>query len=133
MNDDWRAKNGIYDADDEADPRLRSLLREWQAPDVSRSLDARVLDSYRREVNRQPFWARFFTTSVRVPLPLAVAVMALLAIALALAVRTPDVGRTLPAQHVEAPSDEPIVVRTNLAGFEALEEVSVSVVTEQLK
>ncbi len=133
MTDDWRAKDGMDNAEHDCDPALRSVLREWEAPEVPSSLDARVVDSYRRKVNREPFWRRFFTTSVRVPLPMAVAVMMLLAIALALAVSRPGTERTLPAQYVQAPADQPIVVRTDLAGFEPVEEVNVSVVTEQIK
>jgi hypothetical protein len=116
------------------DPELRSVLREWEAPEVPASLDARVLDSYRRKMNPEPFWRRFFTSSVRVPLPLAVAVMALLVIALTLALTRPVGQPLLPAQYVQAPAaDPPIVARTSLAGFEPAEELSVSVVTEQVK
>jgi len=133
MTDDWRAKDGTKEAEDHGDPALRSVLREWRAPEVPPSLDARVRDSYRRKVNREPVWRRFFSTSVRVPLPLAVAVMALLVIALALAISRPGVQPALPAQYVQAPADQPLVVRTNLAGFEPADEVNVSVVTEQLQ
>jgi len=132
MTDDWRAKDNNDNVEDR-DQAVRSLLREWEAPEVPASLDARVLDSYRRKVNREPFWRRFFTASVRVPLPVAVAVMALLVIALALAMSRPGVERTLPGQYVKAPADQPIVARTSLAGFEPVEEVNVSVVTEQVK
>lgn len=133
MTDDWRAEDEKDNAEDRSDPALRSVLREWEAPQVPASLDARVLDSYRRKVSREPFWRRFFTTSVRVPLPLAVAVMALLVIALALALSRPGVEPGVPAQFVQAPADQPIVARTSLAGFEPVEEVNVSVVTEQVK
>jgi len=134
MTDDWPAKHVEGSAEDQYDPELRSVLRQWEAPDVPASLDARVLDSYRRHMNREPLWRRFFTTSVRVPLPVAVAAMALLVIALALAVSRPVSERCLPAQHAaQAPADQPIVVRTSLAGFEPVEDVNLSVVTEQLQ
>ena len=132
MNDDWREEEKD-NVEDQGDPALRSVLREWKAPEVPASLDARVLDSYRRKVNREPFWRRFFTASVRVPLPLAVAVMMLFAVALALALSRPGVQSAVPAQYVQAPADQPIVARTSLAGFEPMEEVNVSVVTEQVK
>lgn len=133
MTDDWPAKHVEGSAEDQYDPELRSVLRQWEAPDVPASLDARVLESYRRQTSREPLWRRFFTTSVRVPLPVAVAAMALLMIALALVVSRPVSERSLPAQQVQAPADQPIVVRTSLAGFEPVEDVNLSVVTEQLQ
>lgn len=51
---------------------LTDVLKEWQAPDVSPSLNQRMLASYRQQVNRVPFWRRFFMTSIPVPLPLVV-------------------------------------------------------------
>lgn len=51
---------------------LTDVLKEWQAPNVAPSLDQRVLASYRQQVHRVPFWRRFFTTSIPVPLPLIV-------------------------------------------------------------
>lgn len=132
MTDDWR-QDDKNNSEDRYDPTLRAVLREWEAPEPPASLDARILESYRRKVNREPFWRRFFTSSVRVPLPVAVAVMALLVVALALVVSRPGTERNLPTQYVQAPADQPIVARTSLAGFEPMEEVNVSVVTEQIK
>ncbi len=133
MTDDWQAKDVRDSAEDHCDPELTSVLHEWKAPDIPASLDARVLDSYRRQMTREPLWRRFFTTSVRVPLPVAVAAMTLLVVALGVAVSRPAVVPPQPGQYVQAPADQPMVVRTSLAGFEPVEEVNVSVVTEQLQ
>ncbi|RPI24422.1 MAG: hypothetical protein EHM61_17155 [Acidobacteria bacterium] len=131
MTDDRLDKDGSGSAPYGSDPELTSALRQWKAPGVSDALDARILDSYRRRVSREPLWRRFFTTSVRVPLPVAVAVMALLVIALTLVVNRPAAGVIAPGQYVQATADQPVVARTSLAGFQAVEEVNVSVVKEQ--
>lgn len=53
-------------------PELNEALKAWQPPDLPPALDQRILASYRQQMNRIPFWRRFFTTSVPVPLPLVI-------------------------------------------------------------
>lgn len=133
MTDDLSGRNQADNPDDAADKRLSSVLRQWKAPDVPVGLDARVLRSYRRKRGPEPLWRRFFTTSVRVPLPLAVAAMILLLVSLTLTLSRPAVEGKLPPQMAQAPADQPMVVKTSLAGFEPVEDVNVNVVTEHLQ
>ena len=54
------------------DPQLRELLREWQAPGISPSLEERVLKPHGS-------WTRFLLHgSIRVPLPVVYGLLALL-------------------------------------------------------
>ncbi len=137
MNDDQRAEENPVEANLERDPALKRVLEEWRAPAVPGSLDARVLASYRRMRKSEAWWRRFFTASVRVPLPVAVAILALLFVSAALALRpaaepksfVPPVASSGPVQAARV--DEPVVIRTSLAGFEPVSEVNVSVVTER--
>jgi len=131
MTDDLSGKN--LTGESATDRKLSGVLRQWEAPDVPVALDARVLESYRQRKGREPWWRRFFTTSVRVPLPLAVAAMLLLVASLTFTLSRQPVGRDLPPQVAQAPADQPMVVQTSLAGFEPVEEVNVNVVTEHLQ
>ncbi|MBS1809141.1 MAG: hypothetical protein JST84_13340 [Acidobacteria bacterium] len=56
---------------------LTDVLKAWQPPNVPASLDQHILASYRQQMNRVPFWRRFFTTSIPVPLPI-IAIQAML-------------------------------------------------------
>jgi hypothetical protein len=61
----------------EFDP-LRTVLREWKAPEPSAVLDERVRAGFR--VLRAPSpWARFWTARVSVPVPMLAAAMLLAA------------------------------------------------------
>lgn len=54
-------------------PELTEALKTWQTPDVTPEFDRRVMEAYRQQVNRAPFWKRFFTSSIRVPMPIIAA------------------------------------------------------------
>ncbi len=54
-------------------PELREALKTWQTPDVTPEFDRRVMNAYRQQMNRVPFWKRFFTSSIRVPMPIIAA------------------------------------------------------------
>ena len=54
-------------------PELNEALKTWQTPDVTPEFDRRVMEAYRQQVNRVPFWKRFFTSSIRVPMPIIIA------------------------------------------------------------
>jgi hypothetical protein len=63
----------------ENDP-LRSVLREWKAPEPSEALDERVRGAFR--VLRAPsLWAWFLRARVSVPVPVLAAVVLLIAVA----------------------------------------------------
>ena len=51
---------------------LRDLLRLWDAPVPQRSLDARVLASFRNRQPRPGLWRRLLGFSIAVPAPVAV-------------------------------------------------------------
>ncbi len=136
MNDDSSANRFLEKAEPERDPALKSVLREWQTPDVPPALDARVLESYRRLRRPEPWWRRFFTSSIRVPLPVAAGTLALLFITAVIALRPIGTsGRPVPSGAANgslqaARVEPPVVIHTSLAGFEPVSEVNVSVVTE---
>ena len=61
------------------DEALRRLLAQWSASPVPDGMDDRMLAAYRRHAGgAQPWWKRFLTASVRVPLPVAVGLLVLL-------------------------------------------------------
>ncbi len=121
----------------ERDEGLERLLARWSAPIVPEGMDERVLAAYRRQVGAgEPWWARLFTASVRVPLPVAVGLLMLFVVTAALALRPaapqPTAGTSRPGAPVQAAQrlDEPVVTRTNLAGFQPVSEVTATVLAE---
>ena len=92
----------------EFDP-LRAVLREWQAPEPSAALDARVRAGFRVLVAPSP-WARFWTARVSVPVPVLAAVALLLAVAWLVEFRPA-------APAVRAPG---VVTRLEATGFRPL-------------
>jgi hypothetical protein len=59
------------------DRELKNLLGEWRTPEITGSLDQRILTSYRRQVLR-PAWRRWLTGSISLPAPVAVTAALLL-------------------------------------------------------
>ncbi len=121
----------------ERDEGLERLLARWSAPIVPEGMDERVLAAYRRQVGTgEPWWARLFTASVRVPMPVAVGLLMLFLVTAALALRPatpqPTAGTSRPGAPVQAAQrlDEPVVTRTNLAGFQPVSEVTATVLAE---
>ena len=118
------------------DEALRRLLAQWSASPVPDGMDDRMLAAYRRHAGgAQPWWKRFLTASVRVPLPVAVGVLLLLIVTAALARRpappAPTAGTTAPSDPVQAVRAEaPVVTPTSLAGFQPVTEVTATVVTD---
>jgi anti-sigma factor RsiW len=121
------------------DEELHRLLERWSAPLVPDGMDERVLEAFRRQTatDREPWWSRLFTASVRVPLPVAVGVLMLLIVTAALALRPtappPTAGTGGPSEPVQAArrGDVPVVSRTSLAGFRPVSEVTATVVADQ--
>ena len=64
----------------ESDP-LRSILREWEAPEPSAELDARIRASY-RAVHRPSPWRCLFTARLGVPVAVLGALMLVVAVVL---------------------------------------------------
>jgi hypothetical protein len=93
------------------DPKLRELLRAWQAPGAPKSLDERVLGL------RKPRWAFLVTGSIRVPVPVG------LAIALALLM----MGATLFQQR---PWAERVASPVSLVDFRPVSDVNVRVIRQ---
>jgi hypothetical protein len=60
------------------DRELKNLLGEWSPPDITSSLDQRILTSYRRQVLHKPAWRRWLTGSISLPAPVAATVVLLL-------------------------------------------------------
>lgn len=131
MNDQPTPHRDTATEDAPRDPRLEEMLRTWTAPPVPGSLDARVLESYRR-LKPPPLWRRLLLFTVPVPLPVAVAVVALLVASVL--VRRPAAPQA-PAWVAEARAprtavDPPLVTRTSLAGFQPVADLTVTVISE---
>jgi len=60
------------------DRELKNLLGEWSPPEITSSLDQRVLTSYRRQVLHRPWWRRWLTGSISLPAPVALTAALLL-------------------------------------------------------
>jgi hypothetical protein len=121
---------------DPNDEELSALLRSWEVEGAPKHLDARVLEAYRSRAGRPRGWRRLLTVPVRLPAPVAVALAVLLLVIGYLAGRgTPVPGSAPPAPELAAVETRsatfPMVTRTQLAGFEALEEVKVTIVRKE--
>jgi anti-sigma factor RsiW len=118
------------------DEKLQGLLRKWEAPLVPDGMDERVMAAYRREAGTaEPFWKWWFTSSIRVPVPVALVVALLLIFTAVLALRpvnppptavTPDTSGPVRA----AQRSEPVETGASLAGFQAVSEITATVVQE---
>ena len=65
-----------FEKDEMPDEQLQAMLREWRAPQAPHRLRQRVLGRPER-----PWFVRFWSASVRVPVPLGCGLAALLALA----------------------------------------------------
>jgi len=66
--------------DDEVveDRELKNLLGEWSPPEITSSVDQRILTSYRRQFLQKPLWRRWLTGSISLPAPVLVTAALLL-------------------------------------------------------
>jgi hypothetical protein len=76
-----------FDEVDE-DRELKRLLGEWKTPEITSSLDQRVFKAYRRQVLDRPWWQRWLTGSIKLPVPVAATAVLLLCATSYLAMRT---------------------------------------------
>lgn len=125
----------MNDEREERDERLGRLLRCWGPPAVPEGLDERVLAAYRRRT--LPLWRRLLKAEVRVPLPVAAAVLLLLVLSAVFALRPAPAGGTAAAPASSGPvqaasrPDPAVVSRTSFMGFEPVDEMQATVVTER--
>lgn len=112
------------------DDALREMLERWDADEMPSGAHDRLLARYRREY--VPWWRRFSATPLRIALPVAVSLLLVAAAALL----TWRSGSSPSA--VDAPATAPTTVatkrapapRSSLAGFQPMDEVTATVVTE---
>ena len=95
----------------ETDP-LRSLLREWEAPEPSQGLDARVQDAFGR-MHTPSIWNHLWRMRVSVPVPILAAAGFLVVIALMIQFRS-----NLPSQQIS--SLPQLATRIDAPGFKPL-------------
>jgi TonB family protein len=63
---DAKGEQREQSTNDSTDEReLKSLLNRWSAPPAPRSLDTRLLNIYRQEFKRAPFWKRLLNVNAR--------------------------------------------------------------------
>src|ERR1017187_4120877 len=106
----------------EKDP-LRSLLYEWEAPEPSAALEARIRAGYR--AGRRPtFWERLWSFRVSIPVPVLVAAALLIAAGFWLA------RRSVPSQNPApvAPAAGGYMTRLEAAGFQPLPDGEIRVI-----
>jgi hypothetical protein len=84
------------------DRELKNLLGEWSPPEITSSLDQRILRSYRRRFLHRPAWRRWLTGSISLPAPVAAAAALLLCATSYLAARNAT-SRSLEVPLITAP------------------------------
>jgi hypothetical protein len=114
----------------EQDSALRDVLERWEADDMSAGAQERMLARYRRAY--VPWWRRWSAAPLRIALPVAVSLL-LVAGAALLTLRSPS-----PREAAQGPAAAPSTVaasapapRSSLAGFQPMDEVTATVVTER--
>lgn len=103
--------------------RLRSVLREWEAPEPSPGLDARVRAAY-RAARRTPWWERIWAFRVSIPVPVLAAALLLLAAGFWLQWRSAPPARP-------AAASPGYLTRLESAGFQPLPDGEVRVIRKK--
>ncbi len=103
------------------DAKLKELLDTWQPPPISRALDERVFASFQAEFARAPWWRRFFTASIRIPVP-AFAAACLLAVA----------GFAVFASKIKIPASQPVSLAPQITTVTKTETVEVPIIKEKI-
>jgi hypothetical protein len=106
----------------EQDP-LSSVLREWEAPEPSAAMDARVRAAYRAAHQPSP-WRRFWSARVSVPVPV---LAALLVIVTAFWLQFGTQPAVVQPARV-APPLEGYMTRIEASGFEPLPDGATRVI-----
>jgi len=113
------------------DLELDRVLDEWTVPALPKTLDRRVMASFRAQPGSHRLWRRLLTASIRIPLPVAIAACLLLA---AIVLWGPKKSPPPPeasqpatgprtAQFAEGTEGKP----STLAGFAPVREMNVTV------
>ena len=106
----------------EKDP-LSALLQEWEAPEPSAALDARVRAAYR--AGRRPtFWGQLWSFRVSIPAPVLAAAVLMIAAGLWIERRLVPPQRPAPA----APGAGAYLTRLETAGFQPLPDGEIRVI-----
>lgn len=109
----------------EQDP-LKTLLREWEAPEPGPGLDARVRAAYRDAV-RPSLWQRLWSFRVSIPVPVLAAALLLVMVGVWLQTRSGP-----PARPTTTPPG--YVTRLDSAGFRPLPDGATRVIrAEEVK
>ncbi|MGH7555444.1 MAG: hypothetical protein ACREMQ_20785 [Longimicrobiales bacterium] len=102
---------------------LHSVLQEWEAPEPSPAMDARVRAAYRTR-HQASLWERFWSVRVSIPVP-ALAALLLIAAALWLQFR-PRLPVSQPA--TVTPPTGGYTTRIETAGFQPLPDGAIRVI-----
>ena len=110
----------------ETDP-LQPVLREWQAPEPPRGMDARLLAAYRAQYLPSR-WRSFWSARVSVPVPVLAAALVIVA-AIALLVRpAPRPVLHMDSTAVAQEGERRYETRLDATGFQPLPNGAVRVV-----
>ena len=115
---------------DDRDESLQHVLEHWNADEMPAGARDRLLAAYRQEF--VPRWRRLGWAPLRIALPVAVSLLLVTAAAV-LTLRsgsTPAAGRRPVRVPTVASIERPPVPRGSLAGFQPMDEVTATVVTE---
>ena len=108
----------------ENDP-LNSVLREWEAPEPSPAVDARVRAAY-QSAHRPSLWRRIWSARVTIPVPaLAAALLLVLAPVLWLQLRSRP---SAPQPAAVTPAGTGYMTRVETAGFRPLPDGATRVI-----
>jgi hypothetical protein len=111
----------------EKDP-LRSVLHEWEAPEPSAALEARVRAAYRAR-RRPTFWERLWSFRVSIPAPVLAAAVLMIVAGLWIERRPVPPQRPAPA----APAAGGYMTRLEAAGFQPLPDGEIRIIRSGVK
>lgn len=106
----------------EKDP-LRSLLHEWEAPEPSPALEARVRAAW-QAARRPSFWERLWSFRVSIPVPVLMAAVLMMAAGLWFERRSVAPQRPAPV----APGAGSYMTRLETAGFQPLPDGEIRII-----
>ena len=109
----------------EHDP-LNSVLREWEAPEPSAAVDARVRTAY-RAAHRPSLWRRIWSAQVTIPVPALAAALLLLLLAPVLWLQLRP-HSPAPQPATVTPAGEGYMTRIETAGFKPLPDGATRVI-----
>lgn len=108
---------------------LQPVLREWEAPQPSAEMDARVLAAF-RNTRRGSWWRRIWSARVTIPVPILAAALLLLAVIAIFEMRSASRVVTTPPANpatVTVP-DAGYTTKIETAGFKPLPDGATRVI-----